>query len=68
VGTIAQSRVVRCLNLLQTRRRIGEENLDELTKLFSADATDSRIALNLKELTLADEEAVIFLSAAKRTA
>jgi hypothetical protein len=61
VGTIAQSRVVRCLNLLQTCRRIGGENLDELTKLFSAEATDSRIVLNLKELTLVDEDAVILL-------
>jgi hypothetical protein len=41
--------------------RIGGENVDESKKLFSAEAIGSRIVLNLKDLTLVDEHAVIFL-------
>jgi len=41
--------------------RMGAENVGELEKLFSAEAGSSRIVLDLKDLTLVDEDAVSFL-------
>lgn len=41
--------------------RLGAENLAELKTLFSSEASDRRITLDLKELTLVDREAVSFL-------
>jgi len=37
------------------------ENLPELKTLFSSEANDHRITLDLKELTLVDQDAVRFL-------
>jgi len=41
--------------------RMGAENVGELEKLFSAEAGSRRIVLDLKDLTLVDEDAVSFL-------
>jgi hypothetical protein len=41
--------------------RIGAENLGELEKLVSAEADGRRIILDLKDLTLVDQDAVSFL-------
>ena len=41
--------------------RIGAENLGELEKLLSAEAGSRRIVLDLKDLTLVDQDAVSFL-------
>jgi anti-anti-sigma regulatory factor len=41
--------------------RLEAENLSELKALFSSEASDRRITLDLKELTLVDREAVSFL-------
>ncbi len=41
--------------------RMGAENLGELEKLISAEAGGRRIVLDLKDLTLVDEDAVSFL-------
>jgi anti-anti-sigma regulatory factor len=41
--------------------RMGAENLDELEKLLSAEAGSRRIVLDLKDLTLVDQDAVSFL-------
>ena len=41
--------------------RMSAENVGELEKLFSAEAHSRRIALDLKDLTLVDREAVRFL-------
>ncbi len=41
--------------------RMEAENLDELKKLFIAEARGRRISLDLKELTLVDQDAVTFL-------
>ena len=41
--------------------RMDAENLDELKKLFISEAGGSRITLDLKELTLVDQDAVTFL-------
>jgi anti-anti-sigma regulatory factor len=41
--------------------RMGAENLGELEKLFSAEAGSRRIVLDLKDLTLVDQDAVSFL-------
>jgi hypothetical protein len=41
--------------------RMDAENLDELKKLFISEASGSRITLDLKELTLVDQDAVTFL-------
>jgi anti-anti-sigma regulatory factor len=41
--------------------RMDAENLDELKKLFIAEARGRRISLDLKELTLVDQDAVTFL-------
>jgi hypothetical protein len=41
--------------------RMGAENLGELEKLFSAEADSRRIVLDLKDLTLVDQDAVNFL-------
>ena len=37
------------------------DNLTELTKLIDSDETDRRIVLELRELTLVDQDAVRFL-------
>jgi hypothetical protein len=42
--------------------RIDAEGVAELEKLFRAETSDRRIVLDLKELTLVDREAVIFLA------
>jgi hypothetical protein len=42
--------------------RMAGENLAELETLFSAEANGRRIALDLKDLTLVDQDAVSFLS------
>lgn len=41
--------------------RMGAENTSELEKLISAEASDRRIVLDLKDLTLVDQEVVSFL-------
>jgi anti-anti-sigma regulatory factor len=41
--------------------RMDAENLDELKKLFIAEARGRRISLDLKELTLVDQDAVTYL-------
>jgi anti-anti-sigma regulatory factor len=41
--------------------RMGAENVGELEKLFSAEADGRRIVLDLKDLTLVDQDAVSFL-------
>lgn len=41
--------------------RMGAENLGELEKLVSAEADGHRIILDLKDLTLVDQDAVGFL-------
>jgi anti-anti-sigma regulatory factor len=41
--------------------RLDGENLDEFKKLLIAEASGLRITLDLKELTLVDQDAVTFL-------
>jgi anti-anti-sigma regulatory factor len=41
--------------------RLDAENLAELETLFSTEASDRRITLDLRELTLVDQDAVSFL-------
>jgi anti-anti-sigma regulatory factor len=41
--------------------RMGAENLGELETLISAEVSGRRIVLDLKDLTLVDEDAVSFL-------
>ena len=41
--------------------RMGAENVGELETLFSAEASDRHIVLDLKDLTLVDQDAVSFL-------
>ena len=41
--------------------RMGSENVSELERLFSAEAGSRRIVLDLKDLTLVDQDAVSFL-------
>jgi len=41
--------------------RMGAENVGELERLFSAEAGSRRIVLDLKDLTLVDQDAVGFL-------
>ena len=41
--------------------RMGAENIGELETLFSAEASNRRIVLDLKDLTLVDQDAVSFL-------
>jgi anti-anti-sigma regulatory factor len=41
--------------------RMDAENLNELNKLFTSEASGRRISLDLKELTLVDQDAVTFL-------
>jgi anti-anti-sigma regulatory factor len=41
--------------------RMGAENVGELERLFSAEAASRRIVLDLKDLTLVDQDAVSFL-------
>ena len=47
--------------------RMDVENLDELKKLFVSEARGRHISLNLKELTLVDQDAVTFLGDVKST-
>jgi len=42
---------------------MGAENIGELETLFSAEASNRRIVLDLKDLTLVDQDAVSFLGA-----
>ena len=42
--------------------RLDAESVAELERLFSAEASGRPIVLDLKDLTLADREAVIFLA------
>ena len=42
--------------------RIDAESVAELDRLFSAETNGRRIVLDLKDLTLVDREAVIFLA------
>jgi len=41
--------------------RMDSENLAEMKALFSSEANSRRITLDLKELTLVDQDAVCFL-------
>jgi anti-anti-sigma regulatory factor len=41
--------------------RMGAENVGELERLLSAEADSRRIVLDLKDLTLVDQDAVSFL-------
>jgi hypothetical protein len=41
--------------------RMGAENIGELETLFSAETSDRRIVLDLKDLTLVDQDVVSFL-------
>jgi anti-anti-sigma regulatory factor len=45
--------------------RMGAEDVGELEKLFSAEADSRRIVLDLKDLTLVDQDAVSFLKRCK---
>ena len=47
--------------VLRISGRLGGENLAELKKLIESDEPDRRILLDLRELTLVDQEAVRFL-------
>ena len=47
--------------VLRISGRLDRENLAELKKLIESDETDRRIVLDLRELTLVDQEAVRFL-------
>jgi len=42
--------------------RLGAENLAELKTQFSSEASGRRIVLDLRELTLVDQDAVSFLA------
>ncbi len=42
--------------------RMGAEDVGELEKLFSAEASGRRIVLDLKDLTLVDQDVVSFLN------
>ena len=42
--------------------RIASEDIDELRRLFSLEASTVHVVLNLKELVLADGDAVEFLA------
>jgi anti-anti-sigma regulatory factor len=42
--------------------RMDAENVDELKRLFGAEAGGRRIVLDLKDLTLVDQDAVSFLN------
>ncbi len=48
--------------VLRISGRLDGENLAELKKLIEPDETDRRIVLDLRELTLVDQEAVRFLA------
>jgi anti-anti-sigma regulatory factor len=48
--------------------RMDAENLGQLETLLRKEASDSRTVLDLKDLTLVDQEVVSFLRAARRTA
>ena len=41
--------------------RMGAENVGELERLFSAEVGGRRVVLDLKDLTLVDQDAVSFL-------
>ena len=47
--------------VLRISGRLDRENLAELKKLIESDETDRRIVLDLRELTLVDQDAVRFL-------
>jgi len=47
--------------VLRISGRLDGENLTELKKLIESDETDRRIVLDLRELTLVDQDAVRFL-------
>ena len=47
--------------VLRISGRLDGENLAELKKLIESDETDRRIVLDLRELTLVDQDAVRFL-------
>jgi len=42
--------------------RMDAESVAELERLFNAEASGRRVVLDLKDLTLADREAVVFLA------
>ena len=48
--------------------RMDAEGVGELEGLFKAEANGRRIVLDLKDLTLADREAVVFLAKCERNA
>jgi anti-anti-sigma regulatory factor len=57
-------RITRAANgevVIKLSGRMGAENLGELEKLISAEADGRRIILDLKDLTLVDQDAVNFL-------
>jgi anti-anti-sigma regulatory factor len=41
--------------------RMGAENINEIKTLFSAEASGHRLVLDLKDLTLVDQDVVSFL-------
>jgi anti-anti-sigma regulatory factor len=47
--------------ILKISGRLDAENLAELKKLIESEGSDRRIALDLRELTLVDQDAVRFL-------
>jgi hypothetical protein len=47
--------------VLKLSGRIGAENIGELEKLISAEASGRRIVLDLKDLRLVDQDVVSFL-------
>ncbi len=47
--------------VLRISGRLEERNLAELKTIIESDETDRRIVLDLRELTLVDQEAVRFL-------
>jgi hypothetical protein len=63
-GEVRVLRITRVANgevVLTVSGRLDAENLDELKTLMNLDANSRRIVLDLKDLTLVDQDAVSFL-------
>ena len=57
-------KITRAVNgevVIKLSGRMGAENISELEKLISAEASGRRIVLDLIDLTLVDQDAVSFL-------
>ena len=56
------TRVKNATVVFRVSGRMNSENLSEFTTLVSAEASGQKVAFDLTELTLVDEEAVRFLA------